>query len=79
MEKPTRNPARKVLTDAVNRAIDEGAPIYINITPTWESLMPALIAALQNGTHEGQQIAQEELTRLARAVDAQNARNKGAS
>lgn len=46
----------------------------IDIAPTWAALMPALIAALQNGTGDGQRIAAEELARLAAAVDSANAK-----
>lgn len=46
----------------------------IDVTPTWAALMPALIAAVRDGTPEGQSIAIEELNKLAEAVDAQNAR-----
>ena len=47
---------------------------YIDMTPTWEGLMPALIAAAANDS----QAAIEELMRLARTVDAMNAKIKGA-
>lgn len=46
----------------------------IDATPTWAALMPALIAALRDGTPDGQRFAAEELHRLAAAVDALNAR-----
>jgi hypothetical protein len=46
---------------------------YIDMTPTWEGLMPALLAAAANGS----QAAVEELTRLARTVDQMNAKLKG--
>ena len=41
-------------------------------TPTWTAILPALIAALQNGTPEGQQIAREELAKLAAYADRIN-------
>ena len=47
---------------------------HIDMTPTWEGIMPALIAAAANGS----QAAIEELTRLARTVDQMNAKLKGA-
>ena len=51
------------------------APIkYFDLTPTWEGIMPALIAAAANDS----QVAIEELMRLARIVDRQNAKLKGA-
>ena len=46
----------------------------IDITPTWTALMPALIAALTNGTKEGREIARAELMRLAGEVDKLNSR-----
>lgn len=53
---------------------------FIDITPTWEALMPAMIAVLQNPkasveSHEG---VTEELLRLARIVDRQIAKQKEA-
>ena len=47
---------------------------YIDLTPTWEGIMPALIAAAANNS----KAAIEELTRLARTVDQMNAKLKGA-
>lgn len=46
----------------------------IDVTPTWAGLMPGLIACLESGTGEGPAIAREELSRLARAVDSNNAK-----
>lgn len=46
----------------------------IDATPTWASLAPAFVMALQNGTPEGQQIAREEMARGFAALDAHNAR-----
>ena len=50
----------------------EPADKYIDMTPTWQGLMPALIAAAANGS----QAAIDELMRLARTVDQQNERSK---
>ena len=50
------------------------APQYIDLTPTWSGLMPALIAAAANGS----QGAIGELMRLAAIVDRHNAANKQA-
>ena len=52
-------------------------PKFINITPTWESVMPMLFMVLENGTTEGKREAQEELMRLARMVDTLNAKARG--
>ena len=50
------------------------APRMLNLTPTWAGIMPALIAAIQNGTSEGEAMARTELMRLAEMTDAANAR-----
>jgi hypothetical protein len=47
---------------------------YIDLTPTWSGLMPALIAAAANGN----QGATDELMRLAATVDRLNAKNRQA-
>ena len=39
---------------------------YIDVTPTWESIMPIHIYALRHGNGEA---AEEEIMRLARAYD----------
>lgn len=44
----------------------------IDMTPTWREIMPALIAVLQNGTHDGQDMARAELMRLADIADQLN-------
>lgn len=41
----------------------------IDLKPTWASVMPILIAALQDGTTEGQVIARDELCRMAQVLD----------
>ena len=45
-------------------------PQTIDLTPTWVAIMPVLIAALQDGTHEGQKSAREELMRAAAILDS---------
>ena len=50
----------------------------IDVTPTWLSILPGLIAMLQNGTHESIQIASEELTRMAKLADQQVSQHKQA-
>lgn len=53
------------------------APVQtIDCAPTWESLVPALIAVLQNGTGRGHDVARDELNRLARYADSAIARAK---
>ena len=44
----------------------------IDITPTWTAILPALIAALEDGTAEGKRLAREELKTMARAADVYN-------
>lgn len=46
----------------------QSAVKYFDLTPTWEGIMPALIAAAANDSPA----AIEELMRLARIVDRQN-------
>lgn len=48
----------------------------IDLTPSWRSLIPAFIAALQDGTPTGQAIARDELYRLADFADAHIAEQK---
>lgn len=43
---------------------------YIDATPSWEGILPYLIVIMQDGTHEGQKLAREELRRMARLADA---------
>jgi len=42
----------------------------IDATPTWRAILPIIITGLQHGTPKGQQIAREELYRLAGIADA---------
>lgn len=48
----------------------------IDLTPTWRSLIPTFIAALQDGTPTGRTIARDELYRLADFADAHLAEQK---
>jgi hypothetical protein len=41
----------------------------IDITPTWEGILPALLAVIENGNFEGKKIALEEITRMAQLAD----------
>lgn len=41
----------------------------IDVTPSWEGLLPAFLALIENGTSEGRAIAVAELTRMARLAD----------
>ena len=42
---------------------------YIDVTPSWEGLVPSLVTLIENGSAEGRKIAREELHRMARAAD----------
>jgi hypothetical protein len=44
-------------------------PATIDLTPTWQGVLPILIAALEDGTKEGKKLAREELRRMAKAAD----------
>jgi len=46
----------------------------IDVTPTWEALMPAMVAVLRNPKASSESVRgiTEELTRLAKIVDSQN-------
>lgn len=46
----------------------------IDLTPTWQGVLPLLIAALEDGTPVGKEMAQAELLRMAKAADAANGR-----
>ena len=52
------------------------APVYLDLSPTWAGIMPALIATIENGTCEGREIARAELARLADSVDSHNAKTR---
>ena len=50
----------------------------IDLTPTWEALVPVLVeVAVRGDTPEAQRAAMDELLKLARAVDRMNARERG--
>lgn len=51
-------------------------PKTIDMTPTWRAIVPVIVAALQNGTPQGQKIALEELLRMADVADAHVAASK---
>ena len=44
----------------------------IDITPTWEGLMPVMIELVK----QGNKVAEDELMKLARSVDQRNAEMK---
>lgn len=49
---------------------------YIDATPTWEGVLPLLLAAYVEDTAEGRRSAEQELRRMARLADAQVAARK---
>lgn len=44
-------------------------PKFFDLTPTWSATIPVLVAALQNGTKKGKEMAMDELKRMARYAD----------
>lgn len=49
-------------------------PKTIDITPSWEGILPLLVHVAEHGTTaEGRNAAMDELMRLARTVDQMNA------
>src|SRR5262249_32330747 len=52
---------------------------YIDLTPTWEALLPAMIAVLRNpdASCEAVRTISDELAKLARCADREIARRKG--
>lgn len=50
----------------------------IDITPTWQALLPTMLAVIANpkASHESKEVITEELMRLAKIVDDQNAKAK---
>jgi hypothetical protein len=49
-----------------------GTPKTIDMTPTWASILPILLAAIQDGNSTGRGAAIEELYRMAQAADQWN-------
>lgn len=41
----------------------------IDLTPSWSGILPTLLAAVTDGTPEGQSIARQELARMAEIAD----------
>lgn len=51
---------------------------YVDITPTWEALIPVMIMLIESGSADGRKQAIGELTRLAKAMDETIAESKKA-
>jgi hypothetical protein len=45
---------------------------FIDITPTWQGLLPALLAVIEHGNAQGRAMARVELSRMAEAADLYN-------
>jgi hypothetical protein len=45
---------------------------FMPVTPTWQGLLPCLLAVLENGSAEGRAMARVELSRMAQAADLHN-------
>lgn len=43
--------------------------ITINVAPTWEGILPAMLAVLESGTAEGRKLVRAELFRMAQVAD----------
>lgn len=42
----------------------------LNLTPTWESILPALLAVIENGSYKSRKEAMAELKRMAQIADS---------
>lgn len=42
----------------------------IDVTPSWESILPTLLVLLKDGNAEGQAAAERELKRMAQLADS---------
>lgn len=45
----------------------------IDLTPTWEGILPTILVLLENGNAKGRADAKAELVRMAKLADAYNA------
>lgn len=48
----------------------------IDVKPTWESMVPIIIALLENSNAQGRATAISEMTRMAQIADAHVAQSK---
>lgn len=54
----------------MKKTVYEGKVVdTIDITPTWEAILPSLIAVIQDGNGDGKRLAIEELRRMATIAD----------
>lgn len=45
----------------------------IDLAPSWQGILPALLAGLELGSDEGKRLAMQQLEKMAQAADAYNA------
>ena len=69
-----RNPLRRVTGIHPNNLEIEMKTI--DMTPTWESLLPVMLAVLENGSFDAKRDIRSELNRMAKAADMQVAAEK---
>ena len=72
----SRNACKGVLTKKLN-FMGQGKGKYegvqtVDVTPTWESLVPTFINIIRDGKREALKGAEEELKRMAWAADQYN-------
>lgn len=53
------------------------APRTVDITPTWTTIVPILLAVLENNALQGRAAAEAELRRMAKLADLYVASQKG--
>ena len=41
----------------------------VDVTPTWQGILPALLTLLQSDNHKSRQVAESELRRMAGLAD----------
>jgi hypothetical protein len=49
--------------------VEQVKKITVDITPTWSSLLPYMMAVLEDGTHEGKEIVKQNFKKMATAAD----------
>ena len=56
--------------------MDSTTTTTIDLTPTWEGILPVLVTLLKDGNREGRATALDELNRMAKLADAYVAQQK---
>ena len=57
--------------------IERNGKTYIDMTPTWAEILPALLMVLEDGTPKGRAEVKEELRRMAAIADLYVKSQKG--